>query len=156
MEFAFSDPELAVFRNEFLPGQSALVFSNNSSNVSAFTCPTFSRILSVVRRNTFAYATASASPRKVTFPSSTLLTSYPRSIISLFSTASVPKWQGALSAQTFSCYPLFPVSGASSKTAEKPLLHFNLLIYFTMISMKTQAVSDLLLHDMHGYRLSLT
>ena len=54
------------------------------------------RIRSAVRRNTFARHIASSSPINVTLPSSTSEISYPRSIISRFSTASSPKWHGAI------------------------------------------------------------
>ena len=77
------------------------VFSKSSSKVVALKLPTFHRILSAVRRNILERQTASASPQKVTLPSSTSAISYPRSIISLFSTASKPKWQGAISSTLF-------------------------------------------------------
>ena len=65
--------------------------SNNSSNVSALNFPTRSSTRSVVRRKIFARQIASASPMKVTLPSSTSEISYPRSYISFFKTDSKPK-----------------------------------------------------------------
>ena len=56
--------------------------------------PTTISTRSVVRRNMFARAIAVSSPLKKTLPSSTRVISSPRSDISLFSTASSPKWQG--------------------------------------------------------------
>ena len=85
--------------------------SNNSSNVSALNEPTLRRILSAVRRNTVASQIACASPQKHTLPSSTVDISYPKSSTSRFRTASIPKWQGAISS-IFSI--LFPFSTLQS------------------------------------------
>ena len=80
---------------------SALTPWNNSSKDSAWKLPTLIRILSAVLRQILARHIASASPSKVILPSTDSTTSYPRSIISFFSTASRPKWQGAISSIFF-------------------------------------------------------
>ena len=75
----------------------SFVCSKSSSKVSARNSPAFKRTLSVVRRYILASAMPRASETKVTFPSSTREISYPKSVISLFRTASRPKWQGVIS-----------------------------------------------------------
>ena len=72
---------------------------NSSSKVSAWKLPILIRILSAVRRKIFALHKASSSPKKVTRPSATSVISYPRSVISLFNTDSIPKWQGAINSK---------------------------------------------------------
>ena len=66
----------------------------SSSKVVALNLPTWIITRSAVRRKILARQTASSSPSNVTLPSSTFVISYPRSYISLFKTASNPKWQG--------------------------------------------------------------
>ena len=88
---------------------SAFVPSNNSSKEVAIKEPTFIKIRSAVLEKTFTRQTASVSPINVTLPSSTLLTSYPKSIISFFSTASKPKWHGAINSNFL--IPLYYVFG---------------------------------------------
>ena len=86
---------------------SFFVPSNKSSNVYALKDPTFNKILSAVLKNILARAIPSKSVRKVTLPSSTLTISYPKSRISLFNTASSPKWHGAISSTVFIHSPLY-------------------------------------------------
>ena len=79
----------------------AFVPWNSSSKVSARKLPTFKSTRSAVLKNTLARQMASSSPRKVTLPSSTREISYPRSMISFFNTASMPKWHGAINSKYF-------------------------------------------------------
>ena len=100
IEAAFATQNFASCGKNSSHGR-AFVFSNNSSNVSALNFPTFISTLSAVRRNTLALAMPSASATNVTLPSSTSVTSYPKSCISLFKTDSRPKWQGAINSYVF-------------------------------------------------------
>ena len=79
----------------------ALIPSKSSSNVVAWKRPTCNRTRSALRRKILARQIASASPSNVIRPSSTFVISYPRSYISLFVTASSPKWHGTTNSYVF-------------------------------------------------------
>ena len=84
----------------------ALVPSKSSSKVLALKLPHLRRILSAVLIFIFALVIPSAPARKVTLPSETSVISYPSFCISRFSTASSPKWHGAISSKVSSI--IFP------------------------------------------------
>ena len=108
MEVAFATQNLPSSGMNRSQG-SALVPSKSSSKVEAWKLPTFNKMRSVVRRKILERQMASLSPANVIFPSSTPCISYPRFRISLFKTASVPKWQGAINSNWPMCFLTFRV-----------------------------------------------
>ena len=100
MEDAFATQNFASFGRYSSHGIARVPW-NRSSKVSAWKLPTFKSTRSVVLRKILARQIASASPINVTRPSSTWLTSYPRSRISFFMTASRPKWHGTINSNVF-------------------------------------------------------
>ena len=100
MEEAFATQNFASFGRYSSHGIARVPW-NSYSKVSAWKLPTFKSTRSVVLRKMLARQIASASPINVTRPSSTWLTSYPRSRISFFITASRPKWHGTINSNVF-------------------------------------------------------
>ncbi len=86
----------------------------------------FKSTRSVVLRKILARQIASASPINVTRPSSTWLTSYPRSRISFFITASRPKWHGTINSNVFNLiFSVLMYRAAAHVTVQYPHTYRN-------------------------------